>query len=102
MTTGTIIAIIAFGLFMVGMIAGNIIGLLMMEEVDRRRPELNLYSLFSAFNRRLDRGFEMFREYRRLCPEGKLHIYELACFAVAGVGMIVLIILGSISIAAHG
>jgi hypothetical protein len=93
MSAAAILTIIAVCIWLIGTIAGNVFGLLMAEEVDRRKPDLNLYSCFSRFNRRLDRGFEMFRLYRRLCPEGKLYIYELACFAVAAVGFISFLLL---------
>src|SRR5437762_335833 len=100
MSVGEIIAIIAVCVMVFGGLAGNVFGLLIMEEVDRSKPDLNVYSFFSSFNRRWDRGFKFFREYRSLCPKGKLHIYEMACFAVAIVGLISLVILGLISLAA--
>ena len=102
MSAGEIIAIIAVCVMMVGSFVGNAFGLLMKEEVDRRKPELNIYSLFSGINRRWDREFEIFRQYRSLCPDGKLHIYGLVCGAVAAVGLISLVILGLISLATSG
>jgi hypothetical protein len=101
MNAGAIIAIIAVCVMVIGQFVGVVFGLLMMEEVDRGKPELNLYSLFGSLNRRWLRGFELIREYRGLCPEGKLHIYELACLAIAAIGWITLVILGVISIASH-
>lgn len=71
------ILVLGIGFFL----AGGVFGLLMMEEVDRQKPGLNVYSAFGSFGRRLNRGRELYRQYRSLCPNGKLHIYELASFA---------------------
>ena len=43
-----------------------------------------------------------YREYRDVCPNGKLHVYMLASLAVAMIGMIGLLILGVISLASPG
>ena len=102
MSAEAIIAVIALCVMVIGMFAGNTFWLLIMEEVDRRRPELNLYSVFSAFNRRWNRNLEVVREYRSLCPNGKLHLYELVCFALAMAGMITLVVLGLIRLASAG
>lgn len=99
MSAVAIIAIIAACLMVSGGLAGNIFGLLIIEEVDRRKPELDLYSSFSRFGRRWDKGLEISRLYRNLYPNGKLHIYEMTCFSVAIVSWISLVILGLISIA---
>jgi hypothetical protein len=99
MSAEAIIAIIALCVMVIGMFVGNAFWLLMMEQFDSGKPHLNLYSFFSSFNRRWDRRSEVFRQYRSLCPTGKLHIYERACLAVAMAGMITLVILGLIRIA---
>ena len=80
-----ILVIMRVAIFVVGIgsfLAGGVCGLLMMEEVDRKKPGLNVYSEFSDFSRRLSRGRELYRQYRRVCPNGNLHIYELASFAL--------------------
>lgn len=102
MSAEGMIAIIALCVMVIGMVAANVSWLLMMEEVDNRKPDLNLYSFFSSFNRRWDRRSEICRQYRSLCPNGKLHIYERACLAIAMVGMITLVILGLIQLASPG
>ena len=66
---------------------------------DRKKPELNLYAIF-GFGRL--RSFFGYREYRDVCPNGKLHVYMLASLAVAMIGMIGLLILGVISLASPG
>ena len=102
MSAEGIIAIIALCVMLVAMFVGNTFWLLMTEEVDHRKPDLDVYSFFSRFNRRWDRRLEIFRQYRTLCPNGKLHIYERACLAIAMVGMITLVILGLIHLASPG
>ena len=102
MSAEGIIAIVALCVMVIGAFAGSVFWLLMMEEVDHRKPDLNLYSFFSSFNRRWDRRLEVFRQYRSLCPNGKLHICERACLAMALLGMITLVILGLIRLASPG
>ena len=83
----------------IGSFVANMFNLLMIEEIDRKKPELNLYSIF-GFGRL--RSFFGYREYRDVCPNGKLHVYMLASLAVAMIGMIGLLILGVISLASPG
>jgi hypothetical protein len=80
MNAVAIIAIIAVCVMVIGPLAGNVIALLMMEEIYRNKPNSDL-----CFRNLWDRafGFRILREYRSLCPHGKLHIYELACVALA-------------------
>src|SRR5262245_37666752 len=99
MSAGAIAAIIAFSVFMIGQFLTNIFGMLMIVEIDREHPERNLFELFGF--RRL-RGFYGYREYREFCPKGKLHIYALACFAIASVAMIALIVLVFSGLASAG
>jgi|ERR1041384_179631 hypothetical protein len=98
MSAEGIIAIIAVCIYVVGLYLANMLWLLMVEEIDRRNPGLKLYEIFGF--RRL-RGFRGYREYREACPNGRLHIYELACFAIAMSGMITLVILGLIRLASN-
>jgi hypothetical protein len=93
MSARNIIAIIAACSYFIGVFATITFGLLMMEEVDRKRPDLNLYSAFSKLGSQLDRGIQLYRLYRSLYPNGKLHIYEMASFAVVIVSMIVFLTL---------
>jgi hypothetical protein len=99
MSAEGIIAIIALCVIVIAMFVGNTFWLLMMEEVDHRKPDLDVYSFFSSFSRRWDRSLEISRKYRSLRPNGKLHIYERACLGIAIVGMITLVLLGLIHLA---
>lgn len=45
-------------------------------------------NLISYFGFRLSKMLKIFREYRRLYPKGKLHLYALALFAAAMIGLI--------------
>ena len=95
MRAEAIIAVVAFCVMVIGVFAANTFWLLILEEV-------NLYSGFSALRHRWNQNFEIFREYRSQFPNGKLHIYELACFAFAMAGMITLVILGLIRLVSPG
>jgi hypothetical protein len=88
MSAREIIAIIAACGYFICIFATITFGLMMMEEVDCKRPDLNLYSALSKFGSQLDRGFQLYRLYRNLCPNGKLHIYEMVRFAVVIVSML--------------
>jgi hypothetical protein len=96
MSARAIIGITAICVFLIGMFVANMFRLLMTEEIDHKRPELNLYSTLGFRHLRSLFGY---REYRDACPNGKLHIYLLASLAVAMVGMIALVVLSLISLA---
>ncbi|MCI0550106.1 MAG: hypothetical protein L0287_04055, partial [Anaerolineae bacterium] len=58
----------------------NMFLMMMIGEINRKRQEGNLISYFGfAFPKML----RIFREYRSSYPDGKLHIYSLATFAIA-------------------
>ena len=97
MSARAIIAITAICVFVIGGFVGHMFRLLMTEEIDRKRPELNLYSIFGFRHLKSPFGY---REYRDACPNGKLHVYMLASLAFALVGMIALAILALMSLAA--
>ena len=96
MSARAIIATTAICVFVIGGFVANMCQLLMTEGIDRKKPELNLYSIF-GFGRL--KRFLGYREYRDACPNGKLHVYMLASLAIAMVGMIALVILALISLA---
>jgi hypothetical protein len=98
MSARAIIAITAICVLVIGAFVANMFQLLMTEEIDRKKPELNLYSF--GFKRLSVFGFH--REYRNACPNGKLHVYMLVSLAVAMVGMIAFVILGLITLASPG
>jgi hypothetical protein len=88
MSTRAIIGIISFCVSLTGAILGNMTLIMMIGEINRKRQEGNLISYFGfAFPKLL----RIFREYRNLYPEGKLHIYNLTAVAIM---MIALIIMG--------
>ena len=67
-----------------GAILGNIFFIVIIDKINRKRDVGNLILYFH-------RQFKMMAilgEYRRLYPGGKLHIYCLASFAIAIIGMI--------------
>ncbi|HEX5081559.1 MAG TPA: hypothetical protein VFY40_05910 [Blastocatellia bacterium] len=81
----TIIGIISFCVFMAGMFLANMFLMTMIGEINRKRQEGNLISYFGfAFPKML----RIFSEYRSSYPDGKLHIYSLAAFAIAMIALI--------------
>jgi hypothetical protein len=58
----------------------NMFLMMMIAEINRKRPENDLVSYFGFTFFKMRR---IFREYRRLYPGGKLHIYSRMSFAVS-------------------
>jgi hypothetical protein len=85
-----IIGIIAFCLALSGVILANMFVIMMIGEINRKREDGKLISYFGSTPAKTMRIFD---EYRRLYPNGKLHICALAVFALA---MIALVIVGVI------
>jgi hypothetical protein len=83
MSVVEIIAIISFCAFVIGLFLANMFSLLMNTELYERNQDTN----FDRFHTRLDL-FQNSHEYRDSCPDGKLHIYSLAGFALAMIGVI--------------
>ena len=85
MSAIAIIGIVFFCVAMTGAFLGNMTLIMMIGEINRKRQEGNLISYFGfAFPKLL----RIFREYRSLYPDGKLHIYNLAAVALMFIGMI--------------
>jgi hypothetical protein len=85
MSARTIIGIIFFCVAMTGAFLGNMTLIMMIGEINRKRQEGNLISYFGfTFPKML----RIFREYRSLYPDGKLHIYNLAALAIMVIGTI--------------
>jgi len=89
MSAEVIIAIISICIVVTGLFLATMFSLLMIEEIDRKRQDSSLDSYF-LFTRR--GGLRTFREYRNSCPKGSLHIYSLAAYALAMIGVIGLVV----------
>jgi len=87
MSGRVIIGIVAFGVAGTGVFLGNMLTMIMIGEINRKRQEGDLGSYF-GFTPQKSRM--IFREYRRLYPKGKLHIYSYLALAavVAGMGTV--------------
>jgi hypothetical protein len=72
--------IASFSIFMTGIILANMLMVMMIGEVNRKRQDGNLVSYFGFTFFKLAR---IFGEYRKSYPDGKLHIYVLLAFATA-------------------
>jgi hypothetical protein len=80
MSVIAIIGIISFCVFLTGMFLANMFLMMIIGEINRKRQEGDLISYFGfAFPKML----RIFREYRSSYPDGKLHTYSLAAFAIA-------------------
>lgn len=67
-------------------ILANMLIIMMIGEINRKREEGNLVSYFDFTPGKV---FRVFKEYRSLYPDGKLHLCALSTFAVAMIGLII-------------
>lgn len=81
-----VIGIIAFCLALSGVILANMFVIMMIGEINRKREDGKYISYFGFTPPKTIRIFD---EYRRLCPNGKLHIYALAVFVLAMIALII-------------
>lgn len=80
-----IIGILSFCLAMTGTFVGNMLGMAMIGEINRKRKNEEVMSYFGFTP---SKTLQIFREYRSLYPKGRLHIYFLTAFAIVIVSMI--------------
>ena len=85
-----VIGIIAFCAALSGTILAKMFVIMMIGEINRKREDGKLISYFGSTPSKTMRIFD---EYRRLYPNGKLHIYALAVFALAMIALIVVAVL---------
>lgn len=84
MSARAIAGIIALSIATTGAILANMFLYVMIGEINRKRQDANQISYFGFAYPKIRR---IFREYRRLYPDGKANIYSLAAFAVAVIGL---------------
>ena len=85
MSSKLIVGIIFFCLILSAIVSANMFLIMMIGEINRKREGNHLISYFGfTFSKML----RIFREYRRLYPEGKLHIYSLFSFVAAMIGLL--------------
>ena len=85
MSERAIVGIVSFCVALTGVIVANMFLYMMIGEINRKRQEGNLVSYFGFTGPKILRIFE---EYRLWYPRGNLHIYALAAFGLAMVGLI--------------
>ncbi|HEX8160687.1 MAG TPA: hypothetical protein VF538_02210 [Pyrinomonadaceae bacterium] len=86
MSARILAGIILFCLSISAVILTNLFVTRMIGEINRKRREGDLVSDFGfTFPKML----RIFREYHRLYPDGRLHIYALASFGVAMIGLVI-------------
>lgn len=85
-----VIGIIAFCLTLSGVILANMFVMIMIGEINRKREDGKLISYYGFT---LPKTMQIFDEYRRLYPKGRLHIYALGVFALAMIALSVVAVL---------
>ena len=85
MSVRLIIGIFAFCIAGTGVFLGNMLTMIMIGEINRTRRERDLVSYFGFT---LQKSRMIVREYRRLYPDGKLHVYSYLSLVAVIAGMI--------------
>lgn len=85
MSARTITGIILFCIAMTGVVMGNAFVMMMIGEINRKRPPENQVSYFGYTFPKTRR---IFREYANSYPSGNLHIFFLVSLLVAMAALI--------------
>jgi hypothetical protein len=89
MSTKLIVGIILFCFGLSAMFLVNLFTTMMIGEINRKKQEGDLISYFGFTPAKTLR---ILHEYRRLYPDGKLHMYALSFFGVQIVCLILLLV----------
>ena len=85
MSPRAVVGVISFCVIFTGLFLANMFLTMMIGEINRKRQEGNLVSYFGfTFPKML----RVFGEYRSSYPNGNIHVYALAAFFFAIVGLI--------------
>lgn len=87
MSARIIAGIVSFCLAMTAILVANMITTAMIGEINRKRQDDKLMSYIGFTPSKI---LQIFREYRSLYLDGRLHIYE---FAVAFVGVVCMVMM---------
>jgi tellurite resistance protein TehA-like permease len=85
MSTRVIAGIVSLCVVVTGLFLANMFLTMMIGEINRKRQDGSLVSYF-AFT--FPKMLRIFDEYRSSYPNGNMHIYALAAFAFAIIGLI--------------
>jgi hypothetical protein len=85
MSARMLVGIILFCVSITGIFLGNMFQLMMIGEVNRKRPDGDQISYFGHHYFKTKR---ILGEYRKLYPEGAIHVYLLICIAVAFLSLV--------------
>jgi hypothetical protein len=85
MSVRVITGVVALCLAATGVFVGNMLTMVMIGEINRKKREEEIVSYFGFTPWKAQR---IFGEYRRLYPNGKLHIYSYLTYACVVAGMI--------------
>ena len=80
----TVLAIVCFSVGLSAGLLGTLLGFAMTGEVNRKRSSGDQ---IPYFNFQPWKRMELLSEYRRLFPEGRLHVYIFAAVAVTAIGV---------------
>jgi hypothetical protein len=85
-----VIGIIAFCVAMTGVISANMFVLMMIGEINRKKEDGKPIS-YVGFTP--PKTLQIFGEYRRLYPNGKLQVYSLGMFAIGMIALAVAVVI---------
>jgi hypothetical protein len=85
MNTKVVVGLVSFCVAITGLILANMLLVMMIGEINRKRQDDSLVSYFGFTFSKMRRIFD---EYRSSCPTGNKHIYAGLAFALAVAGLI--------------
>lgn len=85
MNTRVVVSVVSFCLAMTGLILANMLLMMMIGEINRKRRDGSLISYFGFTFPKMRRIFD---EYRSSYPTGNKHIYARLAFALAVAGLL--------------
>jgi hypothetical protein len=85
LSTRLITGIVSFCFALTGLFVANMVLTMMIGEINRKRQEGSLVS-YLGFS--FPKILRIFGAYRHLYPGGRMHVFALAAFAVALLGLI--------------
>ncbi len=85
MQIGVVCLILSVSVAASAAILGNIFGTIMVGELNRQRDDQDQMSYFGYYPQKVTR---IFREYRKLYPDGRYDRYTYICFALTSLGIV--------------
>jgi hypothetical protein len=83
-STRLVIGMVSFCIAMIGLFTANVFQYMMIGAINRKRPDGDRVSYFGFT---FFKNLRIFAEYRRLYPDGHLHVYTVTAGAIAFLGL---------------